>query len=205
MNRLLLGTRNAGKVEELRALFAELPTLHLRTQLEIPFGEVEESGSTFLHNALLKANGVCEETGIPVYAEDAGLEVDALDGAPGIYSARYAGEPVDYSANNRLLLERLRGVQTRSARFVAVAVLSLPDGQVFATTGILRGTIAEAPSGDGGFGYDPLFVPEGAKRTLAQMTMDEKNRISHRTKAVQRMMPILRILIGQGELESSSS
>ena len=196
MKRLLLGTRNAGKIEELTDLLRDIAGLEFLTLSERPFTEVEETGETFLENALLKARTIAEETGLPVLAEDAGLEVRALGGAPGVRSARYSGVPVDYARNNELLLERLEGVNDRCARFVAVAALQLPDGQIFVTTGLLAGSITETPSGAGGFGYDPLFVPAGCTRTLAEQSIEEKNRISHRMQAMRRMRPILQDLVG---------
>jgi XTP/dITP diphosphohydrolase len=197
MSQLLLGTRNAGKIAELRRLLLDVEGLELLTSSERPFAEVVETGKTFLENALLKAREIVSQTNLPVLAEDAGLEVAALGGAPGVYSARFAGLPVDYAANNRLLLERLEGVDDRRARFLTVAVLLLPDGREFVTTGTLAGTIGERPIGEGGFGYDPLFVPEGESRTLAELSLDEKNRISHRMRAMRRMLPILRELLGR--------
>ena len=196
MKQLLLGTRNAGKIEELTDLLSNIAGLELLTLLERPFAEVEETGETFLDNALLKARTIAEETGLAVLAEDAGLEVRVLGGAPGVRSARYAGVPVDFARNNELLLERLEGLADRGARFVAVAVLQLPDGQVFVTTGLLAGSITETPSGAGGFGYDPLFVPAGCTRTLAEQSIEEKNLISHRMQAMRRMRPILQDLVG---------
>jgi len=204
-NELLLGTRNHGKIAEFRELFSSIPSLHILTVDDVGFSEVPETGHTFLGNAILKAESICQETGRPVLSEDAGLEVEALNGAPGVYSARFAGESVDYAANNRLLLQRLRGVENRRARFVAVAVLRLPDGQIFATTGMLPGTIVREPRGEGGFGYDPLFLPDGESRTLAEITTAEKNWISHRMKTLTRMMPILEQLASEGELRSSGA
>jgi XTP/dITP diphosphohydrolase len=200
MSRLLLGTKNDGKIEETRLLLGEIAGLALLTYLERPFSDVEETGETFLENALLKAHSIGRETSLPVLAEDAGLNVAALGGEPGVRSARFSGTPVDYERNNALLLERLEGATDRSARFVTVAVLRLPDGQTFVCTGILRGDIAKTPSGTGGFGYDPLFVPEGATRTLAEITLDEKNRISHRMRAMTRIRVILSDLVATGEL-----
>ena len=191
MKQLLLGTRNAGKIEEFKNLLGDIAGLELLTLSERPFAEVEETGKTFLENALLKARVIAEETGLAVLAEDAGLEVRALRGAPGVRSARYAGVPVDYARNNELLLERLASADDRGARFVAVAVLLLPDGQVFVTTGVLEGAIARSPTGAGGFGYDPLFVPVGSAQTLGEQSIDEKNRISHRMLAMRRMLPVL--------------
>ena len=192
MKQLLLGTGNTGKIDELRRLLRSLERLELLTHDDRPFTEVEETGATFLDNALLKARGVSAETGLPVLAEDAGLEVIALDGAPGVRSARFAGVPADHAANNELLLARLAGVDDRRARFITVAALLLPDGHAFVTTGVLAGTIGRAPVGERGFGYDPLFLPDGSERTLAELSLDEKNRISHRMRAMERMLPILR-------------
>lgn len=200
MTRLLLGTKNAGKIEEAVELLAGVDDLELLTFVDRPFSDVDETGETFLENALLKARTVSRETGLPVLAEDAGLEVAHLEGGPGVRSARFSGVPVDYARNNALLLARLRGAPDRRARFVTVAALQLPDGQVFVCSGVLPGTIAEAPSGEGGFGYDPLFVPDGAARTLAELSLAEKNRISHRRRAMARMRGILVDLIGSGEL-----
>jgi len=196
MHELLLGTRNPGKIAEIVHLLNDIDRLTLLTLAERPFDEVPETGETFLDNALLKAGGIASQTGLPVLAEDAGLEVSALDGAPGVRSARYAGLPVDYARNNELLLDRLKGVENRRARFVTVAVLQLPGGEVFVTTGTLLGRITAEPAGSGGFGYDPLFVPDGSDRTLAELSMAEKGRISHRMQALRRMRPILLDLIG---------
>jgi XTP/dITP diphosphohydrolase len=204
MNRLLLGTKNQGKLRELQELLRQVRGLRLLTENDVSFSEVEETGATFLENALLKARAICAEVGFPVLAEDAGLEVAALSGAPGVRSARFSGEPVDCARNNALLLERLRKVEDRRARFVAVSALCLPNGQVFATSGVLRGRIAERPLGEGGFGYDPLFVPEGESRTLALMSLEEKNQISHRRRAIERMSVLLRVLLKDGEFELRS-
>ena len=198
LERLLLATRNRGKIRELKRLLSGIPGIELLTFEKIPFSEVEETEETFLGNALLKAEAILEQTGLPVLAEDAGLEVLSLGGEPGVRSARYAGGDHDYSANNSLLLKRLEGVMDRRARFITVAVLLLPDRQVFVTTGVLPGEIADAPRGEGGFGYDPLFIPAGGSRTLAELSLEEKNRISHRMRAIRRMRLIIRDLVSQG-------
>ena len=202
MVRLLLGTQNEGKIEEIRELMADLSAIELLTFRDRPFSDVEETGTTFLDNALLKARSVSDETGLPILAEDAGLEVAALGGAPGVRSARFSGEPVDFDRNNRLLMDRLRTICDRRARFVAVAALWLPDGQVFVCTGILPGRIADEPAGTRGFGYDPLFIPDGASHTLAEMSLGEKNLISHRRRAISRMRHLLIDLISTGELSA---
>jgi XTP/dITP diphosphohydrolase len=200
MTQLLLGTKNGGKIEEAVELLAEIEGLELLTFVECPFSDVDETGKTFLDNALLKARTICLATGLPVLAEDAGLEVVNLGGEPGVLSARFSGTPVDYARNNDLLLQRMARVGDRRARFVAVAALELPDRQTFACSGVLRGVITKTPLGDGGFGYDPLFVPEGSTRTLAEMSSAEKNRISHRKRALSRMRVILLDLLASGEL-----
>lgn len=192
---LLLGTQNKGKIRELRELLADLKDITLLTLADRPFHPVEETGSTFLENALLKARAICSETELPVLAEDAGLEVAALNGAPGVYSARYAGVAVDYSQNNALLLKQLAGVQNRRARFLTVVALCLPDGREFTRTGILTGRIAKEPAGKDGFGYDPLFTPSGHSKTLAEMTLVDKNQISHRQAAIKQIKPVLDKLV----------
>lgn len=202
---LLLGTKNRGKIEELRGLLREIPDLQLLTADDWPFADVEETGETFLANALLKAKAVSSETGTAVLAEDAGLEVAALDGAPGVRSARFSGEPVDFARNNALLLKELEGVRDRRARFVAATVVCLPDGRVFSTWGVLDGTLLEQARGQGGFGYDPLFVPDGETRTLAQMPLGEKNEISHRRRSVEKMVPVIRRLLAEGAFVQSLS
>lgn len=202
---LLLGTRNRGKIQEAKDLLSGVSGLTLLTTSDIAFSDVPETGTSFLENAILKAQSICLETGLPVLSEDAGLEVDALDGAPGVYSARFAGEPSNTDKNNTLLLEKLQGVVHRGARFVAVAALCLADGQTFVCSGVFPGTIATKPSGDGGFGYDPLFIPEGEARTLAEMSLGEKNAISHRQKALVRMAGILEDLVRSHELSTPAS
>lgn len=191
---LLLGTKNEGKLSELRELLADLEGVELLTFHARPFKSVEEIGLTFDANARLKARTIGAETGLPVLAEDAGLEVDALGGEPGVHSARFAGVPVNYERNNTLLLERLAGVRDRKARFIAVAVLCFPDGREFVSEGILTGRIARKLEGEGGFGYDPLFIPDGFSRTLAEMTLVDKNRISHRRRAIEGIKQVLREL-----------
>ena len=192
---LLLGTRNKGKIKELKELLADLEGLELLSFHERPFTEVEETGSTFRENALLKARAVGQETGIPVLADDSGLEVFSLNKEPGVRSARFSGVPVDYARNNTLLLERLKGIEDRRARFVIVIVLRLPDGREFLQEGILDGKIARQLAGAGGFGYDPLFIPEGASLTLAEIRSVAKNAISHRQRAITGIKEVLRDLL----------
>ncbi len=192
--KVVLATKNPHKVEEILAILGDIPGIEWLTFRDIPFSDVEEVGETLEENAILKATAVARETGLPALAEDTGLEVEALGGAPGVRSARFAGEGKDYRANNEKLLRLLEGVSNRGARFRTVAVLALPDGRTWKAEGVLEGEIAGAPRGEHGFGYDPLFIPEGETRTLAEMPPEEKNRISHRRRALELMGPILRDL-----------
>jgi XTP/dITP diphosphohydrolase len=183
--RLVIATRNRHKLDEIKAILDQ-PTLHLLSSFDFPdVPDVEETGNTFEENAALKARALAAATGLWAMGDDSGLEVDALGGAPGVYSARYAGLPaVDYAANNRKLLAALAGHTNRRARFRTVLALAAPDGRLFTVEGTCPGVIADAPRGDGGFGYDPLFIPDGASVAFAEMPAAEKNRISHRGRAL---------------------
>lgn len=159
--------------------------------------DVEETGDTLEANALLKAHALCDATGLPALADDSGLEVDALDGAPGVYSARYSGPGATYASNVTKLLHELDGVTGRRARFRAVVAVVWPDGREVLADGVVEGTIAEAPRGDGGFGYDPVFVPDEdpAGRTFAEMDDDDKHAISHRGRSIRAVAARLRELV----------
>ena len=146
--------------------------------------DVEETGTTFEENSLLKARAVMEASGLPAIADDSGLCVDALNGAPGVYSARYGGPELDDTGRYRLLLENLRGQTPRTAKFVSVITCCFPNGDVITARGECPGTIAFAPMGEGGFGYDPVFFIPGLKKTFAQLSAQEKNAISHRGRAL---------------------
>jgi XTP/dITP diphosphohydrolase len=180
--RVVLATHNPGKLTEVRRILDGLP-IQLLSAGEAGLRDVEEHGATFEENALLKARAGAEASGLPCLADDSGLVVDALGGAPGVRSARYAGGHGDDEANLRLVLERLEGVVDRTARFVCVAALALPDGRARTVEGVLEGVIVDAPRGEGGFGYDPIFRPEGAHLTTAEMRPHEKDAISHRGRA----------------------
>ena len=146
--------------------------------------EVEETGATFEENALLKARAVMEASGLPAIADDSGLCVDALNGAPGVYSARYGGAGLDDEGRYRLLLENMRGMLDRRCKFVSVICCACPNGDVLTARGECSGTLAYAPKGEGGFGYDPIFFVPEMKMTFAELTQEEKNAVSHRGRAL---------------------
>lgn len=184
--KLLLATNNQHKIEEIKAIFADTP-LTILSAKEIPGlpEDVEETGTTFAENAMIKATAFCKASGLWTLADDSGLCVDALHGAPGVYSARYAGPGHDQPANNRKLLEELKNVTNRAAHFSCVLALRSPEKEEAIIEGICPGTIAHAPRGEGGFGYDPLFIPDGYQQTFGELPASVKNRLSHRAKALQ--------------------
>ncbi|MEW2547160.1 RdgB/HAM1 family non-canonical purine NTP pyrophosphatase [Streptomyces sp. NPDC047002] len=195
MTRLILATRNAGKITELRAILADSGLTHelvgADAYPEIP--DVKETGVTFAQNALLKAHALARATGHPAIADDSGLCVDVLGGAPGIFSARWAGRHGDDQANLGLLLAQLADIAEphRAAHFACAAALALPDGTEHVVEGALPGTLRTAPAGTGGFGYDPILQPDGSTRTCAELTAAEKNAISHRGKAFRALVPAI--------------
>jgi XTP/dITP diphosphohydrolase len=196
MPRLLVATTNAGKAREIGVLLADSGWECVSARdLALPQIEVIETGRSYLENAVLKATTYAAASGMPTLADDSGLEVDALDGAPGVLSARFGGPSVGTDAERTaLLLRRLNGVPRgrRGARFRAVVALALPGGQVFVREGVLAGRIADAPRGASGFGYDPVLeLPDG--RTVAELG-EEKQAISHRAQAVRAMIDVLKLL-----------
>lgn len=200
--RIVLATRNAHKVGELQAVLAPLlpdvEVLTIEGFADVP--EVAETEVTFAGNALLKARAVAAATGVPAIADDSGIGVDVLGGAPGIFSARWAGRHGDDTANLQLLLAQIADVpaEHRGGAFVCAAALALPDGTAVVREGRLRGTVTTAPAGGGGFGYDPVFVPEGADRTLAEHTAEQKNAVSHRGAAFRALAPlVVEVLAGR--------
>lgn len=197
--KVLIGTRNPHKLVEIMRILGEIPGIEWVTFRERPFPEVPEEGATLEENARLKAVMISQGSGLPTLAEDSGLEVVTLGGAPGVRSARFSGEEKNWQANNEKLLALLSEARNRRARFRAVAALALPDGRLWLREGVLEGTIATRARGRGGFGYDPVFVPEGETRTLGEMAPEEKDRISHRRRALERMRPLLSAL-ARGEL-----
>ena len=182
--QVVLATHNAGKVSELRRILAARSGgVEVLDAAEAGLDDVEETGETFAANALLKARAGVAASGLPCLADDSGLEVVALCGEPGVRSARYAGVHGDDEANLRLVLTRLEGVTDRRARFVCAAALVTPDGDEWVEEGVLEGQLTREPRGTGGFGYDPVFVPEGGSRTSAELSPQEKDAISHRGRA----------------------
>lgn len=187
--KIVFATHNAHKVSEVQAVLGSEYQLVTATEAGIS-EEIPETQPTIEGNALQKARYVYEHTGLNCFADDTGLEVEALNGAPGVYSARYAGEHVSYADNNKLLLKNLAGCQNRKARFRTVIALIL-DGKEHLFEGRVEGTIATEPHGEGGFGYDPLFIPEGTQLTFAEMSPEAKNGISHRGRAVAKLVAFL--------------
>lgn len=187
MKEMVIATKNKGKVKEFEALF-ERYGIKITSLLDInePIPDIEETGTTFKENARLKAEGIAKVLNVPVVADDSGLSVDALEGRPGVYSARYAGEPTDDVKNYEKLLDELRDVpnEKRTARFICALALAIPGKETIFTEGTCEGTIAHEPKGTNGFGYDPVFIPEGYDCTMAQLEQSEKNRISHRYHAL---------------------
>ena len=196
--RVVLATRNAGKLSELREMIAAaLPGADVeRLVVDAAAAgapDVVEDGVSFEANALLKARSAAAATGLIAVADDSGLAVDVLGGAPGIFSARWSGRHGDDAANLRLLLAQLSDVPDahRGAQFVCAAALVTPDGREHVETGTLRGALLREPVGDGGFGYDPVLRPDGSDRTCAELTRAEKNAISHRGRAMRALLPHL--------------
>ena len=190
MRKLIFATNNAHKLGEVQALLGDAFTLVTLRECGIT-EDIPETADTLEGNALQKARYVYEKTGLDCFADDTGLEVDALGGAPGVHSARYATDGHDFAANNSLLLKNLEGITDRTARFRTVIALIL-DGVEYTFEGRVEGTIATAESGSEGFGYDPLFVPSGEIITFAQMSAEAKNAISHRGRAVAKLVNFLK-------------
>lgn len=197
--KIILATQNQGKIRELQELLVDEDIEVLSLQDIADWEDVEENGETFADNAALKARAAVKKTGLIALADDSGLEVDALDGAPGVFSARFAGEPKDDERNIDKLLQLLESVadDKRAARFRCALVVAAPEGKEFLTEGTVEGQILTQRRGTDGFGYDPLFyIPEYA-RTMAELTLAEKNKLSHRAQAFQKAIPILRALKSQ--------
>ncbi len=209
MAKLLLASRNQHKIEELQQMLTSLniEVISLDDVPDMPI--IEEDGKTFSENASKKARLTAMHTGFTCLADDSGLVVDALGGQPGVYSARFAGEDADDQKNNRKLLQMLQGVdgEKRRARFICVIAISDPRGNVHTVEGTCKGRIDYEERGTGGFGYDPLFIPDGYSQTFAELSRKEKNRISHRGQALLKARAFLEKVTGDGggTLEDCSS
>ncbi|MBN2224344.1 MAG: XTP/dITP diphosphatase [Deltaproteobacteria bacterium] len=196
-SEIVIATKNRGKVAEIRQIMEELGLLDAIDVLclaDFPdYPDVEETGDTFEENALIKARAAASHTAVVAVAEDSGIEVEALGGAPGVRSGRFAGPDATDAANNEKLLARLSGLpdKRRGARFVAVIALAGPDGRERTVRGECRGSVADAPRGAGGFGYAPLFFYPHLGKTYAEMSNTEKNKISHRRRAIEELCRVL--------------
>ena len=183
--KLVLASKNKKKLVEMNAILSQLG-IEVCSEAEAGVDvDVEETGTTFEENSLLKARAVMEASGLPAIADDSGLCVTCLNDAPGVYSARYGGEGLDDTGRYQLLLANMRGQLDRSAKFVSVITCCFPNGDIITARGECPGTIAFAPMGEGGFGYDPVFFVPGLKKTFSQLSAEEKNAISHRGKALE--------------------
>lgn len=186
--KLIIASNNQHKIREIKKILGEKfdPILSLR-EAGIDHETIED-GTTFLENSGKKAREIAEISGCAALADDSGISAHTLGGAPGVYSARFAGEHGNDEANNKLLLEKLSCEEDKSAHYTAAITLAYPDGREVCAEGYLYGNIIDTPRGSGGFGYDPLFVPDGETRTVAEMTDEEKNRISHRARALMALL-----------------
>lgn len=193
--KIILATGNKNKIREIKEKFSSIGKLSITSLEELDnIPEIEENASTFEGNALIKAKAICSFTGFPAMADDSGLVIDALNGEPGVYSARYGGANLSDIEKNSLVLSKMKNIpeKKRSARFVCAVALAFPDGKTYTAQGECLGIISKTPVGEKGFGYDPIFyIPESGK-TMAQLSPDEKNRISHRGKAIEKIYEILK-------------
>ena len=183
--RFVLATHNPGKLREMGEILKDFG-IEVVSPRDLGITvDVEETGTTFAENAMLKAKAICQAAGLPAIADDSGLCVDALNGAPGVYSARYGGEGLDDKGRYLLLLSSLRGAPTRAAHFACAVACAFPNGDTLTAEGRCDGSIAYAPLGDGGFGYDPVFLLPGTGKTFGQLTQEEKSAVSHRGRALK--------------------
>lgn len=195
MLEIVLGTANPGKIAEIVKLWSDLPVSFVTKNQMDPWPAIVESGDTYLDNALIKARELVDFSSKPVLADDSGIEIDALQGAPGVYSARFAGPGATDAENNSHMAALLRDVheEARTARYRCVAVLATPDGALLQAEGTCEGSIAFAPRGQGGFGYDPWFIPAGQDLTFGELSAEFKDSISHRGKALRVLAEKLRV------------
>lgn len=205
MKKLIFATSNEGKLKEIREIMKDSGYEVLSLKEAGIVAEIEENGTTFSENALIKASAIAELTGELAMADDSGLEVDYLDKAPGIYSARFLGEDTSYDVKNSYILEKLQGVpqKERSARFVCAIACVFPDGTNIIRIASVEGYIGYEIKGENGFGYDPIFVVPEYGKTTAELTMEEKNQISHRAKALKAIKEVLKSRDGKKEDEAA--
>ena len=183
--KFVLATANPGKIKEMRDILASL-NIDIVTRQELGIDiDLEETGTTFFDNATIKATAICRVTGLPAIADDSGLSVEALGGAPGVYSSSYGGEGLNDIDRCRFLLRKMISMEQRNAKFVCFIVCVFPDGRIISAEGECSGEITDFPRGNRGFGYDPVFRVESIGKTMAEMTMEEKNGISHRSIALR--------------------
>ena len=193
MDKIVFATSNEGKVKEIKEIFADFPIEVVSMKEMNITTDVEENGTTFEENSLIKARAISKLTGLPALADDSGLEVDYLNGEPGVYSARYLGRDTDYDYKNNYIIDKLKDAkdEERSARFVCVISLVLPDGREFVKKGVMEGKIGYEIKGENGFGYDPIFYLPQYGKTSAEISAEEKNKISHRGKALSAMKELI--------------
>jgi XTP/dITP diphosphohydrolase len=200
VKEIIIATKNKGKVKDFEVLFNERG-YQVSSLLDFPeISDVEETGSTFVENAILKAEEIAEALNKMVIADDSGLSIDALDGRPGVYSARYAGEEKSDRNNIEKVLEELEGVptETRTARFHCALALAIPNEKTLIVEGTCEGMITEKPEGENGFGYDPIFFVKEQNKTMAQLTSAEKSKISHRANALKKLEQIIDDVFREG-------
>lgn len=190
INELIIASNNKHKIVEIKAILGDFfSNIYSLSDKNINV-EIEETGSTFEENAIIKAKYIAQMTGIPALSDDSGLEVNALGGAPSIYSARYAGEPSDSNKNNEKLLKEMDGITDRRANFTSVIAICYPDGKIITAKGATYGRILTQPQGENGFGYDPLFFSDDLNKCFGVATSEEKNAVSHRGRALQNLKEI---------------
>jgi XTP/dITP diphosphohydrolase len=201
--QLVLATRNKDKIKEINNLLEDLPITIMTFNDFLDFPEIEETGTTLEENAILKARGICEFTGLPALADDSGLEVEFLDGAPGVFSSRFAGSGCSYDDNNNKLLDLLRGIpeEKRGARFRTIIAIAWEIDSIETVEGKVDGFIAQQKMGESGFGYDPAFYYPAAGKTFAEMSLVEKNKISHRGRALQKARQLIITCLNRGNIK----
>ena len=192
MEQIVLATGNKGKIREFSEAFSHLSIDCVPVKAVISVEEPEETGTTFMENALLKARYYAKATNRPCLADDSGITVDVLNGAPGVYSARYAGRHGDDNANNEKLIRELQGKSNRTGHYVCALALVYPDGREVTAEGYCDGLVQDEPKGENGFGYDPLFIPKGYDKTFGELSVELKNKISHRAKSLHKLEELIR-------------